>query len=67
MQEYQCPAAEVNKQQHGEFIQKVFAFRTRYDAENASPTLTLAIQQELADWILNHILKIDLQLKNCVQ
>ena len=67
MQEYRCPVAELNKQQHTEFIQKVVALGTRFEKEGASPTLTLTIQHDLTDWILNHILKIDLQLKNCVQ
>jgi hemerythrin len=67
MQTYNCPVAELNKQQHAEFLQKVVNFGTRFDNEGASPTLTLAIQHELTDWILNHILKIDQQLKSCVQ
>ncbi len=62
-----CPLEEVNKQQHAVFIAKLEEFQSRFEKENASATLTLAVQKELMDWFVNHIVKIDLKMKDCVK
>jgi hemerythrin len=67
METNKCPMADLNKQQHVIFIANLQEFQARFDKENTSAELTLAVQKELMDWFVNHIVKIDLKMKECVK
>jgi hemerythrin len=67
MAQHNCDIAEVNKQQHKVFLDKIAKFKDQVADKNSSALLTLNIQKELMDWFINHITKIDMQLKNCVK
>jgi hemerythrin len=67
MEENHCPTAMLNKEQHLIFINKISAFKTRFEVENASVSLTIAVVHELTDWIINHIMKVDIKLKECIK
>ena len=61
-----CPVAELNKQQHAIFLGKIAKFKEMLADSTASTKVTLDVKKELMDWFINHITKIDMQLKDCV-
>ena len=64
MADEHCPAAVENKQQHEMFINKVHTFNQAF-AENDTMDVDLKdVARELSDWVINHIQKIDLQLRS---
>ncbi|MBL8056701.1 MAG: bacteriohemerythrin [Anaerolineales bacterium] len=66
MEKHRCPMAAVNQQAHGRFVTKFQALRDRFNREGPSADLLLAVKEELGDWLVNHIRKIDTSLKPCV-
>lgn len=67
MQRRSCPAYEANKQAHEHFIAEWAKFKQQYDSEGAHGELLQKLLERAQDWIKNHILKIDLQLKATVK
>ena len=67
MEKYDCPIAALNKQQHAEYIEKLNVFKDEFEKNHTNPVLVLNVQQDLVTWITNHILKIDLKLKDCMK
>ena len=66
MVRYRCPVADQNKQAHGRFIQILADMRERYsiigfDRKDAQELIGL-----LEEWLVNHICKVDVQLKQIV-
>ena len=66
MEKYNCPVAALNKDQHAIFLQKVADFRNRYESASKDILLTIDVQHELSDWIINHILKVDVKIKDYI-
>jgi hemerythrin len=66
MTQHQCPVAAANKNAHAEFIKVFTAYRGRLEKEGATPGLAFEIQQQLTNWLNNHIVRIDTKLKECV-
>ncbi len=66
MHRYQCPIAATNAQAHQQFIAKYQAIKAEFNAHGPSFMLVLDISQNLLDWFINHIRKIDTQLKPCM-
>jgi hemerythrin len=66
MNRYKCPAAEVNKKAHAEFL--VYFTKMKQEAEtNGVTTKTvLELQLALGNWLRNHIKKVDVSLRPCV-
>ncbi|MBI9051327.1 MAG: hypothetical protein JEZ00_18025 [Anaerolineaceae bacterium] len=63
MAEKNCTAAEINKKQHAVFIKYVHALNQKF-AQNDTMDVNLSdIEKELTDWVLNHIMEVDLKLK----
>lgn len=67
MQRRSCPAYGANKQAHEHFIAEWAKFKQQYDSEGAHGELLQKLLERTQDWIKNHILKIDLQLKATVK
>jgi len=67
MEKQNCPSAEANKQAHDEFIADWKQFKEQFDSEGADKELLQKLLMRTQDWIKNHILKIDLQLKATVK
>lgn len=65
MEKANCPAYERNKQAHTAFLRIFARFKERYAAEGPKPELLKSIQNAAADWIRNHILTVDRELKGC--
>ncbi len=58
----QCPAANKNSKAHAAFIQKLRGYQKEFEQSGSSQELAIQIHQDLADWIVNHILAVDTQL-----
>ena len=67
MAKYNCPVAEENMKQHAIFLAKIADYKEKIRSDSASTMVTLNVQKDLMDWLINHIEKIDMQLKTCVE
>ena len=66
MDSYRCPAHQINKLAHEEFLQFFRQFKERYEAEGFRQEILADLHQNTHGWVLGHILQIDLQLKDCI-
>jgi hemerythrin len=62
MEEKKCPAQEENKQQHAVFMQYIHSLNLKFAEGQLSDGTLASVQKELSDWIVNHILQIDMQM-----
>jgi hemerythrin len=67
MEQAHCPAHEKNKMAHAAFLGVFGKFKERYVAEGPKPDLLKSLQTAAADWLKNHILSIDVQLRQCAK
>ena len=63
MEQVHCPAALLNKAQHHRFLENFNRLSARIRQEGNNTALVLEVQRTLSDWVVNHILEIDLQMK----
>ena len=63
MQERKCPAAQKNQDAHGKFLEAYGGFMQRFQKEGITQDLVRQIHRMASDWLVNHICKIDIQLK----
>ncbi len=66
MDRLRCPAAEINKKAHGYFIRTFEQFQEEYKVSGGSEDIALRMYQELTEWLVKHIKKVDGQLSTCV-
>jgi hemerythrin len=66
MERYRCPIAAQNKAAHSEFIANFEEIKAEFNKNGASLLLVMKVNQNLLDWFINHIKKIDVQLKPCM-
>jgi hemerythrin len=64
---HQCPIAETNQKAHIHFIETFGHLHDQYRQSEASEDVACQIYQELCDWLVSHILKIDTQIGHCIQ
>ena len=57
------PAAAANAKAHADLLAHYTAWRTKFDAEGGSLTLLAALVGDLRHWLVEHIGKIDVQLR----
>lgn len=67
MDEHRCPARELNKQQHQQFLEVFGQLAARYKAEGPTVALLTELQKTARHWLVSHICKTDHQLKGCVK
>ncbi|MDR3377328.1 MAG: hemerythrin family protein [Verrucomicrobiae bacterium] len=67
MARHRCPAHQKNKDAHAHFLGFFHDFKRRFEIEGCRPEVLNALHQACSDWILQHILGIDLQLKPCLR
>jgi hemerythrin len=67
MAQHACPAAAENKCAHKQFITVFGGFYEKWHAENMNQELVLQTHKELENWLVNHILRIDTQLKASIE
>jgi hemerythrin-like metal-binding protein len=66
MESYRCPVHQQNKAAHKRFAAFFHRFRERCQAEGFRPELLNLLHQSVHDWIEQHIMRIDVQLKPCL-
>lgn len=67
MEAYRCPVHAINKKQHQRFRVFIHDYRRLCEAEGFKLGLLRNLHEAMRDWIIKHILKIDTQLKPCIQ
>ena len=66
MFKYFCPIAAKNKEAHQEFIQQFKTTEEKVKDEKNYDAALKELHHFLETWLLEHICKIDIQLKPCV-
>jgi hemerythrin len=66
MERHRCPVAQLNREQHGLFREKMAHSAQILESGDPTPEQVIALYRELRDWIQNHILKVDTNLRSCV-
>jgi len=66
MDSYRCPAHQKNKDAHEIFRQKFKLFKARSEKEGFPVPMLVELDETVEDWIKNHILHVDTQLKPCI-
>ncbi len=65
MRRAKCAAAAQNKVQHTKLLAAFSAVQKRFEREGVSDELLSQLQTFLTSWLVNHIMKIDVRLKDC--
>ncbi len=66
MRTHKCPAAEVNKEQHAKLLKAYKSYVHRFEVEGMSDDLVQKLHDFLYSWLVNHIIKIDTRLRDCM-
>lgn len=66
MFEHRCPAHAANRAAHQGFIEFFRRFKGRLEAKGCQIEALKELQEACKEWIQDHILKIDAQLKPCL-
>ncbi len=66
MHRTRCPVADANKKAHAHFIDVFSRTSDQIRRGGSSVSLVISVQKELADWITQHIVRIDTHLRKCV-
>jgi len=65
MRRVKCPVAAKNKESHAKLLAAYGRYCERFEAEGASDDLIQKLHDFLESWLVNHILKIDTQMRAC--
>lgn len=65
MDEYGCPIAETNREQHAWFLSEFQQLYDSYYENDTNTALIIEAFQKLEQWIVNHITRTDTQLRGC--
>jgi hemerythrin-like metal-binding protein len=66
MHRHRCPVQDQNKQAHADLLSIFMQFRERYAAQGPETELLKNFQLTAANWVRDHILRVDLHLRACV-
>lgn len=66
MYKYLCPVASKNKEAHQKFIEKFKVTESKIRDEKGGDKALKELHHFLEAWLVEHICKIDTQLKPCV-
>jgi hemerythrin len=65
MRTVQCPASGQNCTAHRALIGKLNTWVARLKAGGATTSLGVDVYREMGDWLQEHIVKVDCQLRTC--
>ncbi len=65
MRRAKCAAGAQNKVQHTKLLAAFSAAQKRFEHEGISDELLEQLKKFLTSWLVNHIMKIDIRLKDC--
>ncbi|MDQ6979006.1 MAG: bacteriohemerythrin [Mariprofundaceae bacterium] len=66
MRTHRCSVASQNKEQHIKLLAAYTQYVKRFEAEGLSEDLIQKLHDFLYSWLVNHILKIDTKLRECM-
>jgi hemerythrin len=66
MEKLQCPAAAANKVAHAAFLEMFGRFYSQWQTSSMDIALARVTYHQLSDWVTNHIMTIDVKLKECL-
>ncbi|MDQ6953453.1 MAG: hemerythrin family protein [Mariprofundaceae bacterium] len=66
MRRYKCPIGAKNKDIHTKLLKTYTEYRHQLDLQGVTEDLVQKIHDFLESWLLNHIIKIDTQLRDCI-
>lgn len=64
METHQCPNCNANKSAHAYLRNELASLRQELEREGPTPLFVIKVQERVCDWFVNHILKIDGDLRN---
>jgi hemerythrin-like metal-binding protein len=67
MEKYDCPAVEENKAAHALFLETYEGFLERFERYGYRDEDARALMDLLESWLVDHILAIDLQLRDSIR
>jgi len=66
MDEYRCPVAQKNREDHVRFLEVLSGFQQSYEESGFNSADARKLTVIIDEWLIDHILRIDIQLKQCV-
>lgn len=66
MHRYRCPVACQNSTAHAQFIRTLGEIKQELQQKGASLALAIQVNEQLLDWFVNHIKRIDRELRPCM-
>jgi hemerythrin len=66
MARHRCPSYQQNKAAHDKFLQFFRSFKQRFGTEGCRPEVIQELHDACSSWIQEHILQIDVKLKDCL-
>ena len=66
MHRFKCPVHAENENAHRAFLEFFRNFKLRLEAEGYRPEVVQELHESCHLWIQQHILRIDVQLKPCL-
>jgi hemerythrin len=66
MARFSCPVARQNMDAHAAFTRTFLDMRAEFERDGPSATLAIRMQRELAGWVAQHIVGVDLKLRACI-
>lgn len=67
MKKYTCPFADKNKEAHTKFLNAFDGFQQRLKTEGPSESLVMEVHDVAENWLTNHIIRIDTNLRDSVE
>jgi hemerythrin len=67
MHKHKCPVASENAAAHCQFIKNLKEIKTELNQKGPSLLLAIKVNEHLLDWFVNHIKKLDREIKVCMK
>lgn len=64
MAELNCPVAAVNKAEHARFLEMFGRFYSQWQSSSMDIELARSTYRKLSEWVTDHIMTVDTQLKS---
>ena len=63
MEQRRCSACKANKEAHRQFIQRFNQLKEKFQQEGVTSVFVIEVQELMVDWLSQHIIVLDRQLK----
>lgn len=67
MRNNKCPVLAENKAAHKGFLEFFGKFSAKYEKDGSSRAILEKLHKSSSKWLVDHICKIDVELRHCVQ